>query len=281
MRHFPIWYFAQAGIALDAVVKSCASDNSEATLESLKAAAGHLWWLGELREDFPLELYAARPQIGQLWRGTQEILNAPPDQQHELVAQRRGPLSASMRELITTLAADLGKEPVFLILQKRAYSTRTLIMDGPKVLGKETREALTTDEAYDIREATRCIAFEVPTAAAFHLFRAMEGVLKRYYALVMKDAIPKKPARTWDAYITNMNCYGDPKPSEQVTFLLNQVRWLYRNPISHPDEKASQEKAEALLGLADLVLTTLVVEIRSLSASTPADGPELNAEQPA
>jgi hypothetical protein len=101
----------------------------------------------------------------------------------------------------------------------------------------------------------------------------MEGVLKRYYALVMRNATPKKPAKGWDAYITNMKCYGDPKPPEHVTFLLDQVRWLYRNPISHPDEKVPQEKAEALLALADLVLTTLVAEIKTLSASAPVDAP--------
>jgi hypothetical protein len=141
MRHVPVWYFVQVGIALDAVVRAGASDDSDATLKALREAVGYLQWLAELHDDFPLELYAVRPQIGRLWRDMQEILRAPADKQQQLVSERREAISASTRELIPTLSADLGKEPIFLILQKRAYSTRTLILDGPR-FSRRKRETL-------------------------------------------------------------------------------------------------------------------------------------------
>jgi len=173
-----------------------------------------------------------------------------------------------MTTLFVSLEADINKEPVFLILPKRAYSTRTLIIDGSKLVSKEVRASLTQDEIFDIQQATKCLAFEVPTAAAFHLFRAMEGTIKRYYTLVIGRASPPKPARDWNSYITLMKKWGKPDP--QTIFILDQVRHLFRNPITHPDEHVTMDKAAALLGLADTVLTPLTTEIKKLSACSAA-----------
>ena len=39
---------------------------------------------------------------------------------------------------------------------------------------------------FDFGEAGKCIAFERPTAAAFHILRATEGVLRFYYIRMIR-----------------------------------------------------------------------------------------------
>ena len=75
--------------------------------------------------------------------------------------------------------------------------------------------------------------------------------------------MPPKPARDWNSYITLMKKWG--KPDQQIIFILDQVRHLFRNPITHPDEHVTKDKAAALLGLADTVLTLLTTEKEAFS----------------
>jgi len=85
----------------------------------------------------------------------------------------------------------------------------------------------------DITEAGKCLAFRVPTAAAFHLSRAIETGMNQYYeALTGKPYALKDSARNW-AVKTDALTKAD--ADSKITEYLIHIRKAYRNPITHPD----------------------------------------------
>jgi hypothetical protein len=85
-------------------------------------------------------------------------------------------------------------------------------------------------EKYDIRQAGKCLAYEVPTAAGFHLLRAADSVLRRYHRQLTRKELPAR-AWSWGIYIKGLAAAGaDPR----VVSALEQVKNLHRNPSSIP-----------------------------------------------
>src|SRR5207237_4692263 len=78
------------------------------------------------------------------------------------------------------LGAEFGLMNMYLIQKIRGFTTTDLIVNGA-VLFPEDLLFKVPEAELDITSATRCIAFELPTAAGFHLHRANESVLHRYY----------------------------------------------------------------------------------------------------
>jgi hypothetical protein len=90
-----------------------------------------------------------------------------------------------MKELEKTLIAELRGLSAYVVTQKRIdidkLQHRVDLLFAPTIF-----EKLPTVAQYDIREAGKCIAYERSTAAAFHLMRATESVLREYYLFHIK-----------------------------------------------------------------------------------------------
>jgi hypothetical protein len=103
------------------------------------------------------------------------------------------------------------------------------------------------DAIFDIKETCKCLAYELPTASGFHIFRAAESVLRKYFHHVTGGAsVPK--VRNIGVYLNAMKQkkVGD----EKITFSLKQMAEVYRNPLIHPEAVLTQEDAIGLFGLA-------------------------------
>jgi hypothetical protein len=83
------------------------------------------------------------------------------------------------------LNAELSIQPTYMVFPKRAYDIEALISDGTQLFSEDCRRNFSNEEKYNLNEATKCLAFEVPTGAAFHIFRAVESVIRRYYEVVI------------------------------------------------------------------------------------------------
>jgi hypothetical protein len=73
---------------------------------------------------------------------------------------------------------------------------------------------------FDSREAGACLAFELPTACGFHVFRATESVLRKYYLQVTRSAVAPK-VRNIGVYLNAMKQkkVGDEKITYTKAFL--------------------------------------------------------------
>jgi len=142
------------------------------------------------------------------------------------------------------LAAELSNSDTYWIEPKGTHKTSVLLQQAraelPASLVSEMPEAAT-----EFDEAGRCLLFENSTAVGFHLMRATEAVIRKYYEVV----IGKPPAvkyRNWGAYIKRLKeCDADKK----VTGYLDHIRENYRNPVLHPEVTLTSEEAQILFGV--------------------------------
>lgn len=112
----------------------------------------------------------------------------------------------------------------------------------PRELGVKVPECIA-----DIRWAGKCIAFELGTAAGFHLLRALETVVLAY----RKHVIPGNPDpnpnnRNFGQYIKDME---DNNGEKKVISTLRQIKDLHRNSLFHPEDVLTVDEAIRLLGI--------------------------------
>jgi hypothetical protein len=92
----------------------------------------------------------------------------------------------------TLFLGDLQSGSLYLVSPKGGFDTDALI-EGALLVFSADLATKVPDAVGDVRQATRCIAFELPTAAGFHLHRAHESVLRVYWDNVTGGADrPKK-----------------------------------------------------------------------------------------
>jgi hypothetical protein len=139
-------------------------------------------------------------------------------------------------------------------------NTNILIEDATRIFSNETRKMLSGAATRDIAEAGRCLAFELPTAAAFHLTRAAESVIREYYGLIV-GTLPKVKQRNWGAYIKKLREHG---ADQRILAALDQIKDLHRNPILHPELQLELDEAISLVGIIESAISSMVAEIAKL-----------------
>lgn len=166
------------------------------------------------------------------------------------------------------LLAELGSLDAYFVTQKGPYDSMALLAYGealfPADLPKKVPEAI-----FDCRQAGQCLAYEVPTAAGFHAFRATESVLRKYYAHETNGSAPPK-VRSIGVYVTAMEIAkkGDPK----VLAVLKQLASLHRNPLIHPETVLTSDEAIAIFGIARSAMTAMLaaLPVQPPTTTTPA-----------
>src|SRR5262249_1617525 len=63
--------------------------------------------------------------------------------------------------------------------EKGIFSTNDLIENAENAIPKAIRDAVPAEALDDWKQAGKCIVFELPTAAGFHLIRATEAVIRK------------------------------------------------------------------------------------------------------
>jgi hypothetical protein len=169
--------------------------------------------------------------------------------------------------------AELQTFPAFFVTQKGGYDTITLL-DQPWRLFPADLAIKVPEAMYDVAEVGKALCYETATACGFHVFRATETVLRRYYSHVTGgQAHPK--VRNIMVYVQAMrkaNC-GDPK----VLSAIEQLAKLHRDPIAHPEAALTVDEAISMLGMAHsaitFMLTGLPVPPPTTTAVAASPGP--------
>jgi hypothetical protein len=168
------------------------------------------------------------------------------------------------REFETVLRNECQLMDTYFISKKGVYSTKDLVENAHHQVPESSRSHLSSQSKLDFDQAGKCIALDVPTAAAFHLLRGTEVLVREYYELVVPG--PKRAKakmRNWGVYIKLMKQnQGDPS----VLSLLDHMRDAYRNPVTHPEENYTDDRAQVLFGLCVSAVVLLVEAIQRESA---------------
>lgn len=205
----------------------------------------------------PLDLRASRPVIGELIQIIAAVIAAQ-DQKVEISKYRwQIPLLSSKLE--TLVNGELAVQSVYHVWPKRAYNVEILINSGENLFSIDVRENLNAQELYDLRQAGKCLAFEISTAAAFHMFRAAESVLRRYYSFVVGTA-PKTKMRNWGAYIKHLR---EAHVDGKVILPLEQIKDLHRNPVIHPESQMQMEETLSLIGVLESAISAMIEDMNT------------------
>lgn len=174
-------------------------------------------------------------------------------------------ISQKSKEFEAVLRAELGATPMYYVTPKHAMDMASLITDGhlvfPVDLPNKVPEAIP-----DAQQAAKCIAFDLPTAAGFHLHRTNEAVLRRYFDHVA-GADNRPETRNMGDYLKKMNelKVGDKK----VRAALRDLKDLHRNPLMHPEDHiADTADAVALMGNVNAAMTLMLKDLPHVPALT-------------
>lgn len=163
----------------------------------------------------------------------------------------------ALTEFEGAVRAELAVADAYFVTRKGGYDTSALI-GSPEVLFPIDLGRKVSDAIPDVREAAKCLAFELPTASGFHLLRATESVMRRYWAAVTGGK-PQPKNRNLGACLGRMKelKVGSPK----VLAVLEQIKDLHRNPLMHPEEILSLDDAIGLFGIVQSAITAMLKEI--------------------
>lgn len=167
------------------------------------------------------------------------------------------------------LIEELGILDTYSVSQKGVYSTSDLIENADKIVNQEFKAFFSPEGIIDIQQAGRCLAFNLPTAAAFHILRAVEAVIRQYYAAVVKST-QKSKSRNWGAYIKGLEECGADKKAIAV---IRGIKDNYRNPIIHPEETVTLDEAIALFGISQGAIFTLGTAILAETTTSSQNPP--------
>jgi hypothetical protein len=193
-------------------------------------------------------------------------ITADPDRRTPLGAVEIVTAISALKEFESVLAAELSIADFYLVTRKAGYDTTQLVLNGtilfPQDLPRKVPEAVE-----DVVQGARCIAFELPTAAGFHLHRANESILHRYYDAVTNGA-PRPVGRNMGDFLAELNRKNAGSPA--VRSALKDLKDLHRNPLIHPEHSLeSVDEAIALLGSIHAVVVHMLRTIPEIQPDAP------------
>lgn len=171
-------------------------------------------------------------------------------------------LQDALKSFEPVLSAECNALDTYVVSQKRAYSTSHLVDRCEEMLPQETVVLLTPGMVDDLRAAGRCLAFDTPTAAGFHILRAVEAMMAVYYKHITGNELPKQN-RNWGLYLQKLE--KAPKADDKILGALKHIKDNYRNPITHPEDTLTEGEAVMLFALCLSAIEMMAEPLRSTS----------------
>ncbi|MCB9840899.1 MAG: hypothetical protein H6809_04515 [Phycisphaeraceae bacterium] len=130
----------------------------------------------------------------------------------------------------------------------RRYELSLLLDDPSTLFAGSAFESLPSIAQSDIRSGCRAIAFDLPTAAAFHLLRAVERGLQWMHEAYFPRGDRDK--RAWGPLLQDLqHKKRAPRPDEVLLEHLDHLRKRFRNPTDHPEKIYHIGEAQDVLNL--------------------------------
>lgn len=251
MKRFNLYDMYAAGRCFGVVSK----------IESAETTQTHAYILWTAREFLESMLAPDSPLLGSARRSGQKVVEAidkiiprswlqinqiPNDEQ--INQHRSWEIRSTLFDFETVLRNEMPDVAAYVVAQKGIYRTEDLIANADKQISAVVRNLTPAQTSQDIREAGKCLAFELGTASAFHLWRAVEAMMAQYFEnITHKTFKAANVQRNWGAYIRALKDAG---ADERVTVLLEHIKNEYRNPQTHPDATVTVSDAQRLFAVA-------------------------------
>ncbi|HDY7443190.1 TPA: HEPN domain-containing protein [Vibrio vulnificus] len=157
------------------------------------------------------------------------------------------------------LDAELQLKKVLVVTPKR-FNSDMLLETPSSLLAKGSWVELPDIAQQDFSSATRCVAMGLSTAAAFHLMRCVEEMVKQLYFSFVKTNRMKSPM--WGPMVKKLETKNNPKPSVELIETLDMIRRNFRNPTQHPDKIYSEDEAQDLLNSSIVAINMIAAVLK-------------------
>jgi hypothetical protein len=187
-----------------------------------------------------------------------ELRSCPKDAR--LDAAQVSKLHKIAEKIWPTLYAESGGMVAYIVSERR-FPIERLLEGISSLLGKDVFSELPALARDDFAEAGRCLAFERATAAAFHMLRATESILRDYYC---KKLHRKRSELMWGPIIASMRKYPRRFPVPLLNHL-DHIRSSFRNPTAHPDKQYDIDEAYDLFSICIDVSNRMVQNLKVMA----------------
>ncbi|HJR07521.1 MAG TPA: hypothetical protein VJ842_09705 [Pyrinomonadaceae bacterium] len=182
-------------------------------------------------------------------------------------------LRASLDFFEQALSHAFDDVPFFVATEKGTHRTSKLLVKADENLPQEVRNRLTNEIRDDIKAAGKCLAFDTPTAAGFHIIRAVEALIRAYHARATGTTLSTR-SRSWGTYLTGLRKHG---ADQKVIGMIEHIKDFYRNPIMHPQESLTPDEALSLFhtslsAIVQLDAATQAILAGSVPITSPPSG---------
>jgi hypothetical protein len=166
-------------------------------------------------------------------------------------------LRNTVKDLRLTLQAEVLGFEAYVVTPKR-IDIRKLLGEVENLFAPGVFSLLPEVAIHDFTEGAKCIAFERSTAAAFHILRATEAVLRYYYCRQVKR---NRCQMMWGNIIQDLRKRR--KTKEKIALLnnLDNIRLSFRNPTQHPEKIYDIQEAQDLWSLCVDVVNRMIQDL--------------------
>lgn len=166
-------------------------------------------------------------------------------------------LRGIMKVLWPTLSAE-GQGTIAYIISERRFPIERLIGGVDKLFAEGVFKKLPIISQEDFSESAKCLAFERGTAAAFHMLRGTESILKHYYCSKISR---KRASLMWGPMVASMRNYPRRFP-EPLLNHLDHIRNSFRNPTAHPEKSFDIDEAQDLFSICIEVANRMIQDMK-------------------
>ncbi len=253
MRRFNAYSLDVIGVQLKVLDAIQAGDAMEPWFVSIALSGMHL---EQLLKGEPLPIRVTRQAADLLTTQLRNLLPEEPGASPPSPVEpwRIGNRQATLQSFNTIFNAELANLDTYWVEPTGIYSTSDLIENAENVFSEPIRNQLDQQTRTDINEAGKCIAFDLSTAAAFHVWRSVERELRRYF-----EDWTGGSAGTED-WATLLNLLRKTKADAKTLAVLDHLRALHRNPSMHPENHLTPDEAVSLFGLANSAISAMVID---------------------
>lgn len=182
-----------------------------------------------------------------------EQLEKTPDD-YKLTQADRKKMFNIMDKIDFVIRAEGKTKFTFSISEKR-IDVNKLLFKIESLFALGVFNALPDSIKYDFKESGKCVAYECPTASAFHVLRGLEGLLR--VLLNKLDPQIDTSKMCWGPLITKLKSLN----IQELSVLLDnldRIRENYRNPTDHPEKTYNIEETQDLFNICVGVVNDLV-----------------------
>ncbi|MBE9513129.1 MAG: hypothetical protein IMY77_03645 [Chloroflexi bacterium] len=162
-----------------------------------------------------------------------------------ITAEEASKLNGIINTLRHTFTFEAQGIFAYIVTDKR-IDTNKLLSDVPALFNNGVFHLMPDMAQYDFREAGKCIAYELPTAGAFHVLRGTESTLRLYYCKHVKRR--RISTLLWRPMVEHLRKCKRPI-SKILLDNLDNIAVNFRNPTAHPEYKYDINEVQGLFNL--------------------------------